>query len=205
MRSEELVPVRQAAAALGVSKLTIRNWSRSGKLACVRVNERGDRRFRRADIAALQGVPARVECIALYVRVSGQQGQESSLIQQEKELRAHAGAETDQPPIVFKDKASGLNERRLGLKRLLKAAEKGKIDEVWVTHKDRLTRFGFGYLEALFGAYGVKVVVLHDMPCSTPEAELLEDFMSLIACFSGRLYGQRSAAARKRLLKAAGV
>jgi predicted site-specific integrase-resolvase len=55
----------------------------------------------------------------------------------------------------------------------------------------------------LFESYGVSVHVLHDADEageSAPEQELMADFMALIASFSGRLYGQRSAAAKRRLL-----
>jgi predicted site-specific integrase-resolvase len=47
--------------------------------------------------------------------------------------------------------------------------------------------------------------VLHDECEQSVEQELMDDFMSLIACFSRRVYGQRSAAARRRLLQEAQV
>ena len=37
----------EAAAYLGVAKVTLRRWTRDGHLACVRIGKRGDRRFRR--------------------------------------------------------------------------------------------------------------------------------------------------------------
>ena len=37
----------EAAAYLGVAKITLRRWTRNGQLACVRIGKRGDRRFRR--------------------------------------------------------------------------------------------------------------------------------------------------------------
>jgi predicted site-specific integrase-resolvase len=52
----------------------------------------------------------------------------------------------------------------------------------------------------LLGSYGVSLLVLHEEAEQSAEQELMADFMSLIACFSGRVYGHRSAATRKRLL-----
>ena len=42
----------EAAAYLGVAKVTLRRWTTDGQLRCVRVGKRGDRRFRRADLDA---------------------------------------------------------------------------------------------------------------------------------------------------------
>jgi predicted site-specific integrase-resolvase len=137
----------------------------------------------------------------LYVRVSGSTGQETSLVAQERELREAVG---DAANIrVFLDRASGLNERRRGLSRLRRGVAKGAFAEVWVTHEDRLARFGVDFLRAEFAAHGVELRVLHEQGDASPEQELLNDFMSLLASFSGRVYGQRSAAAKRRLVEAA--
>jgi len=46
---------------------------------------------------------------------------------------------------------------RRGLKKLIEQAKKGKFDALVVTYPNRLTRFGFRYLEELFYAYGVRI------------------------------------------------
>jgi predicted site-specific integrase-resolvase len=84
---------------------------------------------------------------------------------------------------------------------LLLAASRGELDAVCVTHKDRLTRFGYALVEQLLLAYGTSLRALHADAEATAEQELLDDFMSLLASFSGRVYGQRSAEARKRLIR----
>jgi excisionase family DNA binding protein len=48
--TEGLLTLEEAARLLGVSKITLRRWTRSGSLGCVRVGQRGDRRFRREDL-----------------------------------------------------------------------------------------------------------------------------------------------------------
>jgi diguanylate cyclase (GGDEF)-like protein/excisionase family DNA binding protein len=50
---EALLSVAQAAALLGVHPNTIRAWTDAGRLAAYRINARGDRRFRRDDVARL--------------------------------------------------------------------------------------------------------------------------------------------------------
>lgn len=193
--------VSRAARYLGVSTRTVRRWADSGRLASVRVNDRGDRRFLVSDLKALIGERdiASVR-VGLYVRVSGRGDQLSSLAAQESDLRASLSVE---PVAVFRDVGSGLSERRRGLDAALTAAKRGRIEQLHVTHMDRLTRFGQMTLIELFAAHGVQVRCLHDAPPADAQEELMRDFMALLASFSGRLYGQRSAAARARLLQRA--
>jgi len=199
--------VHQAACRLGIHPRTMRLWADQGKIPCCRINERGDRRFEVADVDALarkRGAEPSSQRIALYVRVSGRGDQSSSLLAQECELREAlpGGREI---VTVFSDVGSGLNERRRGLARALAAAKGGRFDELHITHPDRLTRFGEGTLRELFASYGVSLHILHETDDGVPEQELMADFMALITSFSGRLYGQRSAAARRRLLQRAKV
>lgn len=61
------------------------------------------------------------------------------------------------------------------------------------SYKDRLTRFGFYYLETVFLAHGVNIIVVKDISTEkSVQEELVEDMMSLISSFSGKLYGMRS-------------
>ena len=50
MVTDGLMTLDEAAAYLGVAKITLRRWTRQGQLPCVRIGKRGDRRFRRADL-----------------------------------------------------------------------------------------------------------------------------------------------------------
>lgn len=71
---------------------------------------------------------------------------------------------------------------------------------VHVTTKDRLTRFGFTYLDALIKAYGGSVEVLDDKKAKEPDEALMSDFMALLASFSGRFYRLRGWEQQRKLL-----
>jgi len=63
---EELLDIKQAARFLKVSETSLRRWTNSGRLACLRVGHRRERRFRRSDLLAFAeeqpaGAPARSE------------------------------------------------------------------------------------------------------------------------------------------------
>ena len=97
---------------------------------------------------------------------------------------------------VYKDKGSGLRESRRGLERVLKDAEEGRFEVLAVTHADRLARFGTTWLERLLSRDGVKIEVLHENGAAGGMPELLEDFMSPVTTFTGRMYGIFSAEAK---------
>lgn len=60
-------------------------------------------------------------------------------------------------------------------------AKRGHINIVVVAYRDKLTRFGFTYLEELFKAYGVKdIVAFHEEPRDYHQ-ELVEDLIAKLA------------------------
>ena len=94
---------------------------------------------------------------------------------------------------IYKDIASGINENRKGLQDLICAVARNEIDTVYITFKDRLTRFGFGYLEYLFSIYNTKIVVLdkNEETNNNFQTELTNDLISIIHHFSMKLYSNR--------------
>lgn len=135
-----------------------------------------------------------------YLRSS--EGNKVLLQNQETNLRNHY----PEPKFVIKDSASGLNENRNGLRRMINKIKNGEITDVAVTQADRLSRFGNTYLIELFEAYNVKLHVLFDEKSLEKDTkhdlqhELMKDFMSLIASFSGRFYRLRSLENKVKLL-----
>lgn len=181
---------------LNVSASTIRRWEAEGILTARRTIMGNHRVFSKDEVHALAngGESETLKRLVYYVRSSS--GQEASLTTQRALLEEKYG----EPARVFSDKASGLNEKRPGLISLLNHAEKGNITHVAITHKDRLTRFGYSYLERLLKSYGVEVLVLHDKGHASPHEELMQDFMSLVASFSGKFYRLRGHEQQRALL-----
>jgi len=130
--------------------------------------------------------------IVLYARVSGHD-QKEDLQRQVQQLEQWAlVARTGQLTLTLTDSGSGLDTERKNLQRLLTLVQDYQVAEVVVTFSDRLTRFGLSYLRSLFSGYGVTLTVLHPDDEKTPEQELTEDLLALIASFAGRMYGLRS-------------
>lgn len=96
-------------------------------------------------------------------------------------------------PLILKEVGSGLNDKRKQIQILIKMIMNDEVNRIYVTYKDRLTRFGFNYLKAICNAKGVEIIVVQDITKEkSVQEELAEDMMALIASFSGKLYGLRS-------------
>jgi len=52
----DLLTVREVADLLRVSPLTIKRWGKRGKLPAIRINSRGDRRYKKEAVLWLLGV-----------------------------------------------------------------------------------------------------------------------------------------------------
>src|SRR5215472_5783928 len=185
----KLLRVSKAAYELGLHPLTVRKWITAGRIAAIRVGN--EARIPRSEIERLIG-QTDGRLLVLYGRVSGH-GQKEDLDTQLQRLQAWAASERKgMEAVVLSDSGSGLKATRRQLQRLLKLVCEDKVREVAITYKDRLTRFGQECLEILFAYFGVTLTVLEPGEGKTPEQELTADLLSLIASFSGRLYGLRS-------------
>ena len=137
----------------------------------------------------------RAGLLVLYGRVSGHD-QKEDLQRQVEQLEQWALlARTGQKTLTLTDIGSGLSTHGKGLPKLHALVQDYQVAEVVVTFSDRLTRFGLPYLTTLFSGYGTKLTMLSPDEEKTPEEELTEDLLAIIASFAGRLYGMRS---RKR-------
>lgn len=52
----DLMTIREVADLLRVSSLTIKRWGKKGKLPAIRINSRGDRRYKKDVVLRMLGV-----------------------------------------------------------------------------------------------------------------------------------------------------
>jgi len=188
-QAQKLFRVGAAAHELGLHPMTVRRWIKAGRIQVVQVGR--EMRIPRWEIERMVGASDE-RFLVLYGRVSGH-GQKDDLETQLERLQAWARTERKgQETLVLSDIGSGLKASRRHLQRLLKLVCEDKVAEVAITYEDRLTRFGQEFLETLFSCFGVRLTVLEPGAEKTPEQELTDDLLALIASFSGRLYGMRS-------------
>lgn len=125
--------------------------------------------------------------VAVYARVSSSENK-SNLDSQADRLTAYCAAKGYQVAKVVKEIGSGVNDNR---QKLIDLLSDETITLIVVEHKDRLTRFGFNYIETLLGKQGRKVEVIN--LAENGKEDLMQDLISIIYSFSARMYGLRRA------------
>ena len=130
--------------------------------------------------------------IAGYARVSSAE-QRPHLENQANRLWAHAGENGIPLDEVASEIASGLNDRRPKLRKLLGDPTISTL--LIVERRDRLARFGVGMVETMLQARGGTLIVIENK--DVPD-DLVRDMTEILTCFCARLYGKRSAADRAR-------
>jgi predicted site-specific integrase-resolvase len=94
--------------------------------------------------------------------------------------------------IIISDIASGLNFKRKGLLDIINMAIKNEIEEVVISYKDRLARFGYELIETILKEHSnAKIKILNKTEEKTKEEELTEDIISIMNVYVAKINGLR--------------
>lgn len=52
----ELLTIEEVSEVLRVSKITLKRWGKKGKLPAIRINSRGDRRYKKEEVLRFLGM-----------------------------------------------------------------------------------------------------------------------------------------------------
>lgn len=126
----------------------------------------------------------------VYSRVSNSK-QKDDLLRQTNYIKEFMIKNGIKPNLVIEDIASGMNENRNGFNQLLNLVFDNKIDTIYISYKDRLTRFGFDYFINIFARFNTKIEIINLTDESSFQNELSNDFISIIHHFSMKLYFNR--------------
>jgi putative resolvase len=170
------------AHKLGIHYHTAWRWFKAGKIA----GYQADTGTIIVTESLLTEAPAPVtEKVAIYTRVSAAENK-SNLEAQAGRLQDYCAAKGWVVAQVVKEIGSGINDNR---PKLLKLLTDPTVTLIVVEHKDRLTRFGFNYIEQLLALQGRRIEVINQ--AENGKEDLIQDFVSIVTSFCARLYGQR--------------
>lgn len=196
--SEKLLRPREACERLGVSYSTLRRWIEAGYVKAVRTVG-GKYRVPESEVRRILESRAREMRAVVYARVSSSD-QREDLERQVKYLLEYCASKGYKIVEVLTDVASGLKTDRKGLRKLFDLVTSKQVEVVVVTYRDRLTRFGFEYLEYFFNQHGARIEAVFGEEPKDVHRELVEDLIEIITSFAGKLYGMRSHK-KKKLVK----
>lgn len=186
-----LLSVKKVQELYGISRRTLINWEEKGLLKPYRTPG-GRRRYKKEDIEKLLGMfeEELKPKVVLYARVSTKK-QEEYLKNQIKRLEEFAKSKGWNYEVIS-EIASGVNENRRQLRKLLNMVKRGEVSKVVIEYPDRLARFGYEYLKLFFESFGVELIVLNGEENEEDRTkELAEDLIAIVTSFAARVYGSR--------------
>lgn len=137
----------------------------------------------------------------IYARVSTPE-QKNDLSRQVEILNNFCINNGIQVDDVFKDIASGISfDKRKEFFKLLDDVLNYKVAKVVITYKDRLSRVGFELFYHLFKKFGTEIVVASQVGSEKLDSEeIFEEIISLLHCYSMKMYSKRRVAKIKEAL-----
>lgn len=171
----------QYAKKMGVTYQTAHKWFKEGKIDGAYQLSTGT-----IVIPEENEKPKRTKTI-IYARVSSNEQRQTNLVTQAERLVDFCMANGWVVDDVVKEVGSGLNDNR---KQLVKLLKDPAVKRIVVEHRDRLTRFGFHYLEILAEMEGFEIVVVNKT-LDNDKNDLMSDFTAILTSFCARLYSKR--------------
>jgi putative resolvase len=200
----EYVSITKAAQVLGVTPKTMRIWDEEGILKSYRT-PKGHRRYLLDEIETLAlGRVARTTVnmnnkVYIYSRVSTKKQYESgNLDRQTQRLKEYCLNKNYEILEIYSEIASGLNDKRPKLIKMLSSLD--GISKIIVEYPDRLTRFGLNYLIIMLKNLGIIVEFVESNENISVNEDMTKDIISIITCFSAKLYGARGGRKVKKTL-----
>ena len=182
----------KAATYLGKGVKTLQKWDRDGVLTPAGRTKTGRRAYTKAQLDEFLGrshrdTPKRA---IGYCRVSSA-AQKPDLKNQRRVLEEFAAARGLANVEWVEEVGGGLNLTRKKFLQVMDAIESREVSALIIAHKDRLVRFGFSWFERFCAEHGCELLILNSETLS-PEQEMVQDLMTIVHCFSCRLYGLRN-------------
>lgn len=195
-QNKKYVSGKEASEILGIHQRTLYQWEEKGQIETIRTP--GNKRLYNVEKFLMERNNIddnkvnyeqynEVEKLnIIYARVSTY-GQKNDLERQIKELK-------DSYPnyILIEDIGSGMNLNRRGLRKIIDWAIDGKVNELIVTYKDRLARYGYELIEYIINKCSKgKIEILNKQKEKEPEEELVQDVLQIMNIFVARMNGLR--------------
>ena len=185
------VTAKEAKEKLHISGVTLMRWKNEGRIKSMTLSTRKVL-YDLDSIIKKDTSEEKKRKNVIYGRVSTprQKIDLNNQIELVKQYMISKGIDIDE---IYSDIASGLNEKRTNFNHLLEQVFKKEIDTVYITFKDRLSRFGFDYFTTIFSYFGTKIVVLDNQEETnkTYQQELTEDLIAIIRSYSMKMYVNR--------------
>jgi putative resolvase len=190
--TDEFYSIGKFAKLVGKSIRTLQRWDRDGILLANRTAT-GRRFYTLAQyhqVVRTSPAPEKeIQKNICYTRVSGND-QKNDLMSQKHALEQYIISNGIAVNEWLSDVGSGLNYKRKNFNYLLIEVENNRVARIIIAHKDRLVRIGYEWFDEFCKRHNCEIIVINAESLS-PEEEVTKDLLTIIHCFSSRLYGLR--------------
>jgi predicted site-specific integrase-resolvase len=201
----KMISISKVSELTGVTIKTLKIWDNKGKLKCAYKTVGGHRRYRLDDVekfigSHLNDINAGKKNVFIYSRVSTKKQMESGNLERQRErLISYCKEKQYNIVDIFKETASGLNDNRPELMKMFNRLD--EVNSIVIEYPDRLARFGFNYLKEFAKSLDVDIETVEGNKKLEPNEEMVQDLISVVTCFSARLYGTRGGRKLKKAIK----
>ena len=189
---KEYYTAREVCNLLNISSATLYRWRQDNKFDYKRISYRKYLYYKKS-VDEFMGIceDTKPKKNVIYCRVSTS-NQKDDLLKQKQLLQDYCTVNGYIVDEVFMETASGMNDNRKEFNRLIDQVLEYEISTIFITFKDRLTRFGFDHYKRLFEKFGCKIIIVNNpVNESNIDKEITDDLISIIHHFSMKMYSNR--------------
>jgi len=181
---------KEVMKLLDISRTTLFNYTRDGKIKVIKLDN-GYYDYNEESVFKIIKKDSRINII--YSRVSTYK-QKTDLENQINKINIYCKSKNIPIGKTYSDINSGLDLDRTGFNSLMDDVINLKIKNIYITHKDRLTRMSFKTIKHLFSKYGANIIIISNNSQTSNisnDNEIFEELISLMHIFSTTMYSNR--------------
>jgi putative resolvase len=181
---------KEVMKLLKISRATLFNYTRDGKIKVIKLGN-GYYDYSEESIFKIMKKDSRINVI--YTRVSTYK-QKNDLENQTNKISEYCKNNNIQTDKIYTEIHSGLDLDRTAFNQLMNDVINLKIKNIYITHKDRLTRLSFKTIQQLFSKFGTNIIQITNnksISNTSNDNEIFEELISLMHIFSTTMYSNR--------------
>jgi predicted site-specific integrase-resolvase len=174
---------------LNITRVTLSSYVKSGKIKVTRKGN-GYYNYDEESVYSFLNIekPKTERSNIIYCRVSTYK-QKNDLANQITNIINYCNENNIKYNKIYNEIASGINFDRKEFSILVNDVINNKINNIYITNKDRISRLSFITLENMFKKFGTNIVVINDIDKHISyEDELFEELINIIHLYSTKMY-----------------
>lgn len=190
---------KEVLKTLRISRGTLTKYVKNGLIG-VENMPYGRYRYNKSDVYKIINKSDRKTFIYARVSTSSQKKQLENQIEMLKTYCFSKGIKIDG---VYGDVASGISyDKRKAFFEMMDLVLDNKVEKIVISYKDRLSRVGYNMFVNLFKKFGCDIDVVSEVGSKKLDSEeIFEEIVSLLHCYSMKMYNSRKKTIIKELIK----